>query len=343
MEATGGPWSGTGLDPLGERVLEHLVGVPSADAAEVARVVAVPVAQAEAALRQLAEASLVLRVQDRPARWAAAPPRFSLGAALARGRAELTRAESLVERLHEVYEGVSAPRTAHLVESLAGGLEVAARYGQLLEATSAEVLHLAKPPYVTVPDVPGKQPAVAPGVRMRSVYDTEGFTDAQSLSTALRGVAQGGRLRLADRLPVKLVVFDRKAALLPVLGDRPANGSLVVHSPALVQALAALFESVWERAAPLAPDGRAGLSAAEGGAPPPPDRRTREILHLMAGGMKDETIARLLHVSRRTVQKHVSEAGAALGARTRFQIALLARDRGWLDAPSPAEEAGAGR
>lgn len=61
------------------------------------------------------------------------------------------------------------------------------------------------------------------------------------------------------------------------------------------------------------------------------DERTREILHLMATGMKDDAIARVLGVSRRTVQKHVSEAGTALGARTRFQIALLARERGWLD------------
>ncbi len=50
----------------------------------------------------------------------------------------------------------------------------------------------------------------------------------------------------------------------------------------------------------------------------------------MATGMKDDAIARVLNVSRRTVQKHVSEAGSVLGARTRFQIALLAAERGWL-------------
>ncbi|MFD0784627.1 response regulator transcription factor, partial [Micromonospora azadirachtae] len=64
-----------------------------------------------------------------------------------------------------------------------------------------------------------------------------------------------------------------------------------------------------------------------------PDLRTREILHMMATGMKDEAIARVLKVSRRTVQKHVSDAGSVLGARTRFQIALLAAERGWLKVP----------
>lgn len=131
---------------------------------------------------------------------------------------------------------------------------------------------------------------------------------------------------------MKLALFDRTAALLPLHGDRPSAGSLVVHSPALIEVCVALFEGIWERATPVSlesrqdwPAPRREREAVE------TDERTREILHLMATGMKDDAIARVLGVSRRTVQKHVSEAGTALGARTRFQIALLARERGWLD------------
>jgi DNA-binding CsgD family transcriptional regulator len=330
----------TGLDPLDGRVLEHLVAVVSADVAEVATAVGVSAAEAERALRHLADSSLALRTGGAAPRWAAGPPRSSLGVLLARRRAELARAEGLVERLHEVYETVSGPRAAHLVEVLEREEEVSARYGQLLKGCSAEVLHLAKPPYVTGSQPSAGELGVADGVRMRSVYETEGFTDAVSLRTALRGTGQGGELRLASRLPVKLVVFDRAAALLPVRGDRPAAGSVVVHSPALVEALVALFENVWERAEPVSlasRDDRPASAASRGGpvlkdspTTAGPDPRTREILHLMATGMKDEAIARVLKVSRRTVQKHVSEAGTLLGARTRFQIALLAAERGWL-------------
>ncbi|MET8353228.1 LuxR C-terminal-related transcriptional regulator [Micromonospora sp. NPDC005206] len=96
----------------------------------------------------------------------------------------------------------------------------------------------------------------------------------------------------------------------------------------------ALFESVWERAEPVSLASRHDGPAPKGGpATEGPDGRTREILHMMATGMKDEAIARVLQVSRRTVQKHVSEAGSLLGARTRFQIALLAAERGWLKGP----------
>ncbi|MFF5408472.1 LuxR C-terminal-related transcriptional regulator [Streptomyces misionensis] len=337
------PWPGAGLDPLSGRVLEYLVTVPSVDAVQVAVAMGVPEAAAREALRQLEEASLALRVDGVTTRWAAGPPRASLGALLSRRRTELARAEALVERLHATYEEVSAPRAAHLVEALEDEEEVSARYGQLLKGASAEVLHLAKPPYVTEQHASARDLGVADEVQMRSVYETDGFTEAVSLETALRGTAGGGQLRLASRLPVKLVVFDRAAALLPVRGDRPAAGSLVVHSPALVEALVALFESVWERAEPVSlATRREGplpqVPAVRPQDPAPqsdgqavrPDRRTLEILHLMATGMKDDTIARVLTVSRRTVQKHVSYAGVLLGARTRFQIALLAAERGWL-------------
>jgi DNA-binding NarL/FixJ family response regulator len=48
----------------------------------------------------------------------------------------------------------------------------------------------------------------------------------------------------------------------------------------------------------------------------------------MSAGMKDDAIARALRLSRRTVQTHISDLGRQLGARTRFQIALLAQERG---------------
>lgn len=339
--SSGGPWAGTGLDPLDGRVLEYLVGHPAADSPTVAAAVGASTGETERVLRLLEQELLVIRVAERPARWKAAPPRSSLGALLARRRSELARTELYMEELHELYRSVSEHQALHMVEVLERGDEVAARYTYLLKGSRHEVLHLAKPPYVTEPaDDPGPRDpartAVGEGVRLRSVYEADGFTDEVSLETALRGTAGGGELRLGSRLPVKLALFDRATALLPLHSDRPWAGSLVVHAPALVEVLVALFEGAWERAVPVSlesrhnwPVPRQAREAAR------IDERTREILHLMATGMKDDAIARVLGVSRRTVQKHVSDAGVALNARTRFQIALLAAERGWLDGRPP--------
>jgi DNA-binding CsgD family transcriptional regulator len=246
-----------------------------------------------------------------------------------------------MEQLNEVYESVSRPQAGNLVEVLEHQEEVTARYAYLLKGSTREVLHLAKPPYVTgsvqmSDDAGPAQAPVQEGVRLRSVYDTEGFTDAVSLETALRGTAGGGEFRLSSRLPAKMVLFDRTAALLPLHSDRPSAGSLVVHSAALLEVIAALFESIWEHATPASLESRQDWPVSRQPQETAQiDERTREILHLMATGMKDDAIARALKISRRTVQKHVSEAGSALGARTRFQIALIAAERGWLR-PRPA-------
>ncbi|MFE9445164.1 LuxR C-terminal-related transcriptional regulator [Streptomyces sp. NPDC006602] len=341
------PWAGLGLDALSGRVLEYLVGHPAASAPTVAAAVGASPDQAESALRSLEDVLLVIPIADRPPRWKAGPPRSSLGSLLARRRAELAQAELYMEQLHEIYDVAARPQTPHLMEVLEDNEEVAARYAHLLKGSTHEVLHLAKPPYVTGPadasdhadasgHVDGAQPEFREGIRLRSVYDTEGFTDTVSLETALRGSAGGGEFRLSSRLPLKLVLFDRTTALLPLHDDRPSAGSLVVHSPALVAALAALFEAIWKHAVPVSLESRQDWPAPRQTRETTPlDERTQAILDLMATGMKDDAIARVLDISRRTVQKHVSEAGTALGARTRFQIALRAAERGWLPLETP--------
>ncbi|MDX3759633.1 LuxR C-terminal-related transcriptional regulator [Streptomyces mirabilis] len=335
------PWAGIGLDALSGRVLEYLVGHASASSLTMAAAVGASREEVETALRSLEDVLLVIPIAGRPPRWKAGPPRSSLGSLLARRRAELAQAELYMEQLHEIYDFAARPQAPHLVEVLEDTEEVTARYAHLLKGSTQEVLHLAKPPYVTGPTDASDhgdaaQPEFREGIRLRSVYDTEGFTDTVSLETALRGSARGGEFRLSSRLPVKLVLFDRTAALLPLHDDRPSAGSLVVHSPALVDALAALFEAIWKHAVPVSLESRQDWPAPRQTRETTRiDERTQAILDLMATGMKDDAIARVLNISRRTVQKHVSEAGTALGARTRFQIALRAAERGWLPLEAP--------
>ena len=55
--------------------------------------------------------------------------------------------------------------------------------------------------------------------------------------------------------------------------------------------------------------------------------REREILALLAEGQSDGEIARRLFISPKTASVHVANIKAKLGATTRVQLALLARDR----------------
>jgi len=68
--------------------------------------------------------------------------------------------------------------------------------------------------------------------------------------------------------------------------------------------------------------------AADSPAARPPTTREREILALLASGSTDTQIASALDLSPATVQTHVRNAKAKLGARTRAQAVALAIQRG---------------
>jgi PAS domain S-box-containing protein len=62
-----------------------------------------------------------------------------------------------------------------------------------------------------------------------------------------------------------------------------------------------------------------------------PSRREREVLALLARGATDSQIALELELSPATVQTHVRNAKAKLGARTRAQAVALALVSGLID------------
>lgn len=78
-------------------------------------------------------------------------------------------------------------------------------------------------------------------------------------------------------------------------------------------------------------DAKARASFAEGGSlfssGREPSVREREVLALLASGATDREIAQLLELSPATIQTHVRNAKAKLGARTRAQAVALALQR----------------
>ena len=63
-----------------------------------------------------------------------------------------------------------------------------------------------------------------------------------------------------------------------------------------------------------------------------PSAREREVLGLLAGGSTDAEIASMLGLSSATVQTHVRNAKAKLGAKTRAQAVALALGQGLINA-----------
>lgn len=146
--------------------------------------------------------------------------------------------------------------------------------------------------------------------------------DPATLTYAQWLAQSGASVRTTPTLPVRMLVYDRKIALLPLDAADSRKGVIQVIDTGIVTAVLALFEQIWSAATPVgsapARDDR-GLSAQE-----------RQLLKLLAEGLTDEGAARQLGLSQRTVRRIMAGIMERLGARSRFEAGLQAAKRGWL-------------
>jgi hypothetical protein len=158
------------------------------------------------------------------------------------------------------------------------------------------------------------------GRRSRVIYPARALEEAPD---AVRRRAElGEHVRILADVPGRLAVLGDAA----VMRERFTGASdrvLIVRQPALVDALRALFEELWQRALAVP-----GLESEREEAARATNRRL--LLEQLARGAKDEQIARALGLSLRTVRRRVADVLEDLGADSRFQAGVEAVRRGWI-------------
>ncbi|WP_308431560.1 helix-turn-helix transcriptional regulator [Streptomyces lucensis] len=164
------------------------------------------------------------------------------------------------------------------------------------------------------------------GVRMRTVYLDSIRRDAPTVAHAEWLSAHGAQVRTTPTLPNRLILIDRRTALIAADSKNTGAGAVVVDNPGTIALLHALFETVWQSARPMgaSPERSPGKLTAH----------QAEVLRLMAQGLTDEAIAHQLGVSDRTVRRTMASLLSLLDARSRFQAGVQAVRRNYLpDAP----------
>jgi DNA-binding CsgD family transcriptional regulator len=221
----------------------------------------------------------------------------------------------LTKRFHAASRGDTP---AELIEVVHGPDAIRQRWLQLQRSARSEIRALDKPPYIA-PGNPAERGLLATGVRYRTVCDRAAL-DYPGRLEDLRDAADAGEdCRIATDVPIKLFLADDRMALAPLHQPQDVESAVIVHPSALLDALGALFESVWQRSLPLA----AFRAAASTDTAPLSDEQ-RRLLQLLAAGYTDEAIARKLDRGYRTVQRHIGVLMDALSAQTRFQLGLRA-------------------
>ncbi|WP_336318817.1 helix-turn-helix domain-containing protein [Streptomyces lavendofoliae] len=335
-----------GLGRTEERAYEALLAEQADGADELARLLGLPRERLDAALGRLVEHGFA-RPPDPsdpsdPSDGGDALPRPAAPAAairtlIHRRQAELHLKSAELARLRmaaDRFAGDAADRGGGRgrVDVVTGRRAIAERAARLLDGAEREVVVLDRPPFAAL-DV---ESLLARGVRVRAVLDRSGLTDPGRVRALTGLVGRGLLLRVARGVPAKLVAVDRRVTLLPPTeAAGPRAAALVVGDGLLCGVLLPLFEAVWERAEPLcvAGDGTAGpaRAAGDGTAGDGAAGAQRELLALLAAGLKDEAIARRLGVHVHTARRRISRLLESLDARTRFQAGARASSRGWLD------------
>lgn len=325
------------LSPVEQEVYETLLDSPPQTTGELGIS-----ADLVAAMEQR---GLVSRVAGAPARYAAVAPGVALDPLLLQREQHLTQVRRYVQQLATRYREAAGRRDpAELVEIVTGRQAVIQRSHQIQRSARSEVRAIDKPPYandprkVVFPDLP-ESDGLRRGVRYRVIYDQAGL-DQHDLHRGMEpSIAAGELARVLPAAPMKILIADDRIGWIPLqAAPTQIESIVVVHQSAMLEALGALFESLWQRALPLQlpvdpTDDAAGQA--------PADRPTvdeQRLLALLVAGMPDKTIARQLAIAPRTVHRRIHDLIARLGVQTRLQLGAQAALLGWVtraEASSP--------
>jgi DNA-binding CsgD family transcriptional regulator len=161
------------------------------------------------------------------------------------------------------------------------------------------------------------------GVRLRTIFPRR-LAPGGYLVRHFDSLASAGyHIRVADALPARVITFDRCRAVVAIDPVDPNAGAIALEGEPFVQSLVAMFEHYWLHAT------EARFSRDDPALTLSP--REQAVMRLLATGIKDETIARRLGMSVRTISRIVSDLMRRLGASSRFEAGVRAAGLGWTD------------
>ncbi|WP_324615793.1 helix-turn-helix transcriptional regulator [Streptomyces sp. NRRL S-118] len=332
---TAGEWAGFELDPEAQDVYRAMLLHPHDGVAELARRLGRDQGRIRRALDRLSALALVRPTAQDADAMRAVNPEVGMDTLLAQQRAELAAQEqrlaetkALAARLAAEYHRMRPYEEQAEAEVLLGVETVRQRLAEITREVREEVLSFAPDGAQTeenrVAAQPLNQQLLDRGVRMRTVYLDSIRNSPATVAHASWLTERGGQVRTVPSLPTRMIIVDRRLAVVPVDPENSAKGAAVLTGTGVLAALCALFEQVWQGAVPLgeAPERREDAQGLTG--------QERMALWLLAEGYTDEAIAKRLGVSPRTARRLASALMERLGARSRFQAGALAASRGWL-------------
>lgn len=158
------------------------------------------------------------------------------------------------------------------------------------------------------------------GVRMRTLYQHAARRGADTRKYVAAVTAAGAEVRTLDEFFNRLIVVDRRIAVIP--SHEGLNAAMVISEPSMVSYLVDMFERHWERARAFTSSSETSLMrdiAAE---------QRAMTIRMLLEGRADPAGAKRLGVSPRTYAAYVADLKNEFEVETRFQLGYEMGKRG---------------
>ncbi|MGX1544950.1 helix-turn-helix domain-containing protein [Streptomyces adustus] len=306
-----------GLTAPQTQVYEHLVERQIGHPHQVAEELALEPDAVLEAMQRLNDLGLVAQDPKDSSLFSVIPPDLSLEALIRRKEGELQRIRLYTEGLTDRYRmAARRGQSDEIVDVIRGSREIGTCVDQLVCQARNQLEVLSRPPYLNGFS-PGREElkALEGGLPTRVIYAKEALEQEGAAETLRTLGAVGEQTRILPEVPVKLLMADRRLALVPLATEEGA-AVVVVRPSGLLDALVVLFDTLWEKAVPYGGTGSA-LQPAQ------LNEDERQLVQILAAGLKDETAARHLGLGVRTVRRRIAAVMEQLDATTRFQAGYL--------------------
>ncbi|MGW2609417.1 LuxR C-terminal-related transcriptional regulator [Streptomyces mirabilis] len=270
--------------------------------------------------------SLVRECSDSPGSVELVPPEAAAYATLgpleeelARRRQELLSAQATFAALSEAYADARGDR--QVTVTLLTGSDLISSALEAAVSGCREELLTAQPgggraPHLLAEAMERDVRLLSRGVRQRTIYQHTVRSHQATMSYIEEITDAGAQVRTLTEVFERMIICDRKIAFIPVSEERAVAALRVTH-PGLVRFLAQFFENAWDRAVPFVP------WAAPARSPEITSDIQRAILRAIVSGETDDSIARRLGMSRRSVAEHVRKVSLQLASGSRAQLGYL--------------------
>ncbi|MFB6437638.1 helix-turn-helix transcriptional regulator [Streptomyces sp. NPDC056411] len=300
------------------------------------------VEEVEEALAELSAMGLLCPADDKPGMLTAVSPDsaaaqtlFPMEQALRDQQSAVAQVRAELERLRPLYAATRAKwLRSSGIEILLTLKSVRSMLTELAASCTTEMLTSqpggGRPTPVLEEAIVRDEDLLRRGVKIRTLYQHTARYNQPTVAYVERVARLGAEVRTLSDGFARLIVFDRKTAVISYHGH--PHGGVLVHDQSIVDFAVASFERTWLTATPFAADYQVEQVRALS------SEVKQDIMRLLVSGLDDRAIARRLGMGLRSCQRHIAEIMDQLEARSRLHAGYLIGQRNLLGSPDHGAE-----